>query len=546
MTKPFSTFNGYEVKDAQARTFIEQAHLNIFEYKHLAVLPEGVTDYNEADWTEAIKQAIKDAAATGEGGKPPIIYFPWFGTGEYKTKPISFIGYNNIHLKGGGAEIHKNNEYLYGDENKPTNHVRIKFIASGDVGFKTASTVNPYVSGTEYCHGITIENIWLCGNNLVKACVNGNYDFTLKNVRASQALENCVVLEDYTFPCYIHNCNFGPSEGNGIFVRGAQTTVFTLDNVNCNYNQKYGFVFEGGAHASIIDCSAQSNPGGGLLIHKRNDLYNGTDFLHGLLFTNFYTEHNGLHEANSPNYDGNYAVRITKTGTAPTQYPSQARGISFKGGSINHTAGAKALGLDDVFGLTMECSVNPSTDVCDYGNCIGLYMGNRSTYVDNPPDIWRYTNAYPLPDGATGSIHMNHNIVKKGRYHTVPFFKNGVTGDGEGLLNVAGMTGSLIGSCYPINKGSVVGVKVFATDQFNNTNGTIKVSICKQACSTIASGIIYWKQNFVTLSKAEKYKEVYFDFFEHYFSDPTAFGIRISWSGIEQATDVAVYLIVED
>jgi hypothetical protein len=188
---------------------VNQIYLNILDYKHLVPDVETLPSLNDGDWTEAIKQALEDASDFGETGKMPVIYFPWFGTGEYKTDPIDMIGYNNIVLQGGGAEIHKNIKYLWGDENRTTKYVRIHFITPADVGFKTASTVNPYVGEVEYCHGMTFKNLWLYGGNNVNKCINGNYNFTMENMFCSHALENCVVLEDFTYPCKIKDCNFG-------------------------------------------------------------------------------------------------------------------------------------------------------------------------------------------------------------------------------------------------------------------------------------------------------------------------------------------------
>ena len=539
----FDNINGlYSVCDSKSRELVRSMTTNIFDFvQYIEGYPN--VDLNEADWSNALNEAIK--SATSNTGTPATIFFPSYGNGEYKLKPFSLIGYNNLRLLGGGAEIHKNNHYLWDDETKPTKYVRLHFISHGEVGIKTASTENPYTSDTQYCHGITIENLWLYGANNVETVVNGNYDFTLKNCRISHGLQSCVTLEDYTYPCLIQECNFGPSSGHGIYVRGPMTTTFTINECNANLNNGYGYYFEGGSYATIKDCLSQSNKQGGLMINHRNDLYKGNDLFSNLLFINFYTENNGLYQVANTAYDGNYAFVIKRTGSPDTGKPYEARDIKFIGGSLEHSNNGKALNIDSAYGLYFEnVSCNTSTNLCNYNECQGLYFGNRATYIENIPYPWRTTLARNF-NGQAYSFKNEHVINKKGHVYTLAGVKENLSGSGEETLFIDGGTdrNNVVSTAYPIKGGSVIGMKIVS----NAKGGKFTLSVVGQPIATIGDGLRFQEIPKLTLDAPNNYNEIYFDFLEYPYTEPTALGIRLSWENITGSfVGCKCYLIVED
>lgn len=510
--------------------------LNILNYQNL-VPKENMADMIAGEWTAAIKQAIADASNFGESGKCPVIYFPWTGN-DYITKPIDLTQYKNLTFVGGGATIHKNLIFHHGDESTPSKYVRIKFIPESTqntgIGFKCASTENPLSSPDNMPHGFTFKNLWLYGNQSVQNCINGAQDIAISNCFCSHALSDGVVLEDYTFPCLIYDCDFGFNHGSGLYIRGPHTTVYSITEVNSNFNYKYGFKIEGGSQASFTNCLAQGNTLGGIYIAKRNDLYgSGVYYAAGLTFNNMYTEANGSNA-------NDYALRIESIGSA---VPNEFRNIVFNGGAINFSSPTKSMYLDAIYGLYMnnvQVDVSSANNTYGANGLTGMFLGQQPSYTFLNPINW-YSSSARLLNGDLFKYDNAHFVSRKGQTRYITYFKTTSAASEDTQLPIVGNSGNTLGSGIPVENGSLIAIGI----ESDATQGKIRALPVSCAINAINSGMSYMPQEYTELVAPANAVRTRYNFLEIPLRN-VFFGLRLQTYSVNVGCHIRIWAIVED
>lgn len=532
--------------DTEIETLNTASGENILNYTSFVPNRGVVANINLYDWTEAIKEAVR-VASTKTSKK---VIFPHIGMGEYLTKPIDFTAYKGITFVGVGANISANARYLWGDENKDTDFVRITFTESADYGFEFAKSKNP-VTPIEFNSGqFLLKNLWLNGNNLVQNVVNGNYSFTLSHMMITGGINDGVVLEDGTYPALIEDSQLGPNGRHGLFARGPITTSYFLNRVNSSLNGGYGYLLEGGSGAAFNDCLAQSNTQGGLKISKRNDLYGrlASNWLEKLTFNNFYTEGNGKLAVDDPNYEGNYALVIEGVGNTNVTNAIEPRYIKFINGSLNAGMNGGTYNIKRVYGLSFtETNVDHSKGKIDVTQSTGLKTTSVAT-KSNSIAPFPFNSSYQAKDrDTTLKVETNGGTIsKRGRIHAIPFKASAVTASYNKDMKIAYMSeigDGLFRQGYPIVKGSIVGIKLMA----RNGSGIITASVTKGAIIG-GSGQTWWISDTLALDTSKTISaEKWFEPLE-YLVDNSTVGIRISTtSNYTNDTPIIIgYLLVEE
>lgn len=284
---------------------------------------------SEVDNHDAIIAAIKAAKEMKVG----CVQFP---SGVIHTSPIEVKGASQLLFKGNSGRA-----YYYNDSDRGT---IIRAISQGYCLFQLCShednRVSPYGEWSSY--SVTIDGINFDGNNMVDHCVSGNWAFYFYNGNAKYAKSHGIVVEDYGYPVIIEKVISQHNGGAGILVKGPSTTVVTLRDVECQYNQGCGIRVEGIAFSTWSNVTLQANKGGGLVIQRLNESYNDPNnsnayFTYGLTIHNLYCEANGRDDDGKliPN---TYGVWIGCD--IPMQpYTGRPQHIKLVGGAVDDNSG---------------------------------------------------------------------------------------------------------------------------------------------------------------------------------------------------------------
>lgn len=426
-----------------SNSMISGAVANILDFGAVA---DGLTN-NHA----AIMAAIASVYAKGGG----TVFFP---QGVFATAPISLQGYSDIILQGQG---------MHYDLDTVKNATTIKIISAGVVGVQFCSTTNPTPSWTAaHC---VIENLTVDGNNFVDTCINGNYNFIARNVSVLNANNDGIVCEDLSYPLILSNVYSSRNGRHGCYVRGPKTTKFLFDYCRFDINDGYGLYIEGaGGGAHIKDCTIQSNKQGGVKIDWVGNLYVGSYFCGEMLFTNLYTEDNGLLSVSSPSYEGNYALLIdghdyTAGSTGRPYY------LRFVGGALNASVSGRAYNIKTAWTLDLgDIAVDHSLGDLPYPNAlnaVNVAMKATSAGVANKyPLIQSYGIADP--NGITPYQYFLGGISgSRGRVRVLEFYLPSIAAGATTLMKTP-LTASVANAIdgYPMLKdGSVLSVQLIAS-----------------------------------------------------------------------------------
>ena len=329
------TTNNDEVIDARRPFGAETAFTTVGErldFKDLQMRDLGVNirDFgggtDVADNHDAIMQAIDYAFNNNYS----YVLLP---AGEVKTSPISLEGYYHITLVGTASGYYSGQSLQTG--------TTLKIISAGDVAVKlTGSTL---ADGTTEWRAVSncIRGVKIDCSYQTQVGVNAAYNNNLFDVYVIKSAGDGIVTEAMTYPVKLSNVFAAYNQGNGFRSRAPYSTVYNLENCEFSRNDGYGMVVEGGATVSAINTTIQSNKVGGLKINfpDVSNFVNPT-WLHSLLFTNLYTENNGLLEATDPKYEGNFAVVISSESDVASNIP---RNIKFVNSAINQSSNGKTL-----------------------------------------------------------------------------------------------------------------------------------------------------------------------------------------------------------
>lgn len=425
---------------------VEEKLRDLINIEDFGAVGDGVTDC-----TSAIISAIAHAYSLGGG----TVHIP---SGVFMTDPISLQGFSNVTLRGSGGMW----QSITGKD-----QTTLRIRSAGDVGVQFCATTNPAPVWTAaFC---ALENIVVDGNNLVRTCVNGNYDLLINKCTIYGALEDGITCEDFTYPLKIIDTNSYFNGRHGVMVRGPMTTKFNFDGCRFDSNEGYGVYIEStGGYAHIKDCTAALNRAGGLKIKWVGDRpeYTGIDyFCDDLMLTNFYTEASGYAIPSDPHYDGNFAFKVEAPGTGwgVSQRP---KGIRFFGGALNPAVGGSTYKIDAVYGLEWNgTSVNHTTGVITSAvacNTIMTSPGASSLSIGSAPfpvlesaGISNQNPAYQTP-----FLEYRGGVIgTRGRVQAYEFYLPSITA-GASTLMVTAISAGLAtqNGFHMFQNGSVVGL----------------------------------------------------------------------------------------
>lgn len=289
------------------------------------------------DWKPAIIASLDYLKSIGGG----TLNIP---SGVFTTSPLDLRAYKNIKIAGCGLS-------------QPWSVVTtIKFISSGEVGIQFSETVFPNTSYS-YANQATdciLEDLVIECDNKVNVGVNANYSITLRNITVRRAIQDGIILEDYTYPVFLDKVESSFNGRHGLYARGNMTTKYFANRCEFSNNNGYGMYIEGGATSTFQDCLTQSNKRGGVKLFWNGDSNpNSISYVENLIFINHYFEANGTLSSNDPNYEGNYGLVITSTNktSAANKKP---RNIRFIQGALNASSQGKTYLIDSVYGLYFD------------------------------------------------------------------------------------------------------------------------------------------------------------------------------------------------
>ena len=508
-----------------------------------------ITDYEKLNekscdgnmiWNNALKAAILEASKYSN-----TILFPNINK-DYLFNPMSFEEFKDISgLKfvGLGSKIDENALYLWDDEKKPTNRVRITFCETGDIGFQFSDTTNPTPEWK--VSFVTLENLWINGDKKVNNCLNGNFGLFIKNCFISHAIFDGIVFEDYTYPANITHSQITANGRHGLYVKGPNTTVYSIDNTNFSLNGEYGAYIISGDTVSLNQVLFQSNFVGGLKIEKRNDFYVANSpyyYLNNIVLNQVYFENNNILTESDPKYEGGYPLKIGYKGTSNSKWQILPSAITLNQCALNSKSGVSYY-VDGVYGLFVDRgSINHEKSFFNIDNSTGFIaspVGTVVSFFDNIKGLHMEGYYHKDTNGTAYLVKSNQLIKKRGRYKTIVFsttLKNGL----QDLLpnDVSQTTGKPFG--YPVANGSLVSLKISVPTVENGA--TIIVGCGVKNISGENDGL-GWFGGQHTISKQATIIE--FELTKYLMVDKQI-GVKVECSGITNELPIIGYLEIED
>ena len=405
-----------------------------------------------------------------------------FGSGTYKTSPISLEGYRNIIISGNSPS-------------KPwLASSCLKFISEGSVGLQLSEE-----SGLGYTNevptwnaiNIHIKHLRIDCNKMVNTGLNCNFDVHLYDVLVDNAIDNGIVFEPQTYPVVLEKTTVRYSGKNGLYVKAPFTTVYNLKDCQFDNNDWYGMYIEDGNTCIISNLILQNNKKGGLKIENKDpSLYSHGVFLGNLTFINVYTENNGLLSETDPGYEGNRALYITSYDTTRYINLGKIPGLTF----INCSFNASKTGFKGVIeGVSTPFTVigPPLTSIVDTSKCGTIYAkqtDNTTLDLINEGHTDCKVHEISMNNETTGvcSFVGDGYIGKRGRMRELHFFleNSGISAGETKMMNTVNPV-----NYYPIlQTGTLYGINLFTPTA--PESGTLTVKIKYGYKTSISGGFV--------------------------------------------------------
>lgn len=398
-------------------------------------LPWVVVDWYDltggTDYHDAILAAVDAADALGI----PVL----FPSSSYDTSPVSFEGYNAVHLKGSGLDI-------------PSGQVTtINFLGSSGIGFQFSDTTNPsptWISSYSMVEGMFLDgggtpdgsNYYLSGG--IETGINYSRGMKIRDVAIRHFSSHGLIQED--------NCDVPEGElygvssqfngGDGHYVRGGATTIMRKTKCQFDGNNGWGLNIEGGAGVSHRDVTAQANKTGGLRIYYTTEHDNGTYPINisNQLFEDFYTEVN-----EGP------ALLIDSVDSSTSQAKC-ANQITFINSKINKGSGQLYANINRVYGVTFISTdlenATVGTDLLLGANAFAIeYNGKSFAPVNDLPTASDHFLSFYHRAGAPKGMHVNGGwYPERGRTQVYTFVIDDIAANSTALMDTV-LEGSLAG-----------------------------------------------------------------------------------------------------
>ena len=464
-----------------------------------------------------------------------------FGTGTYKTSPISLKGYSNIIIAGNTPSL------PWGTSSC------LQFISEGSVGLQlTEESGLGYANEvpTWSANNIHIKHLRIDCAKKVDAGLNCNYNAFLYDVTVDNARKDGVVLEPQTYPVVMERVTVRYSGRHGVFVKAPYSTVYSMKDCEFSRNDGYGLYIEDGNTSLFTNVILQGNKQGGLKIENKDpSLYNHGIFLGNLTFVNVYTEANGTLSTDDPNYEGNYAIYITSHDLTRHKNAGKIAGLTFMNCNFNSsTTGRQGLieGIADNFTVigpqfladtvdTEKCGTvfaTQSHDVIDkINNGNPVYEVNEVKYYNETTKIRAFVG-----DGYIG---------KRGRMRELHFhLPNGSINAGETVM----MKTVNPVDFYPVlQSGTLYGINILQGVQPAAGKLTFKI---KYGYKSTASGGFTGYINVgdaLELDSSKNYSSVSFPLLKYTVDKSFILGIEVSASAdyVPSASVGFTYLLAE-
>jgi len=414
--------------------------------------------------TAAILAAIDSVQAAG-GGE---VYFP---QGTFITAPLDLRNRTNVHLQGVG--------------HVPTLvNTTIKIISAGDVGIQFSSQENPMSSGelatcTTYS---SIKDIFLDANNLVTVGLNCNTALEMENVSVYRAIEDGIVLEDFSLACSLTGVRSILNGRHGLYIRGPESTLNTFKDCTFGVNSGYGMYFEGGSGLNFTGVVSQGNLVGGMKIYFADYSSEPNNFLGRMNFDTVHFEDNGKIGVGNPGYDGDYGVFIDSYDTSASAVLC-ASDIKFDNCLLGKSNSGDTLNINRVQGVFIDNTYIQGTygssiffgtnayDIMQFGPKI---IGSSYTDADNylATSAFKYSPFYQRTKGA---VFYGNWLSERGRPQTFTFYLSNIAQNTTALMeNPITAVLTSIGESYRMYKaGTVLGVRVYTDGPAGSRAGTL-------------------------------------------------------------------------
>lgn len=223
---------------------------------------------------------------------------------------------------------------------------------------------------------ITVDSIYLDGNNVASCGINMNSGIYLRNSFIRHFNEDGIVLENCTYPVSIEHVESSYNGRHGLYIKPLFTTCYNISNSEFNSNIGYGMVICGGEVSKFDNNIIQSNLLGGVKVQAVEGTSTYKSFLSHLCFINCYVEANGKIDEGDESYEGNYGV-IVKGLTGGRLFNGKIEGISFINCSINASKTGNQAYFYGTHGTAFINTV--ITNKIDYDNNIEFELTNLTT-----------------------------------------------------------------------------------------------------------------------------------------------------------------------
>ena len=167
------------------------------------------------------------------------------------------------------------------------------------------------VSGEAFQCGL--ENLVVDGNAIAQRGVVLNGASWLYNCGITNTVDYGVIYANYTNSASVDRCGITRNLGTGMWIKGAQTTVFSVTNSTLRQNAGYGLILHNGSNGKFDTIVVEANSIGGVLCYKPQE----TGLFQNITFNNVHVEANGKLDPTHPDYNGNYQCVIDSAGKSP-------------------------------------------------------------------------------------------------------------------------------------------------------------------------------------------------------------------------------------
>jgi hypothetical protein len=360
----------------------------------------------------------------------------------------------------------------------------IKIISAGEVGIQFSSRQSPMSSGelatcTTYS---SIKDIFLNANNLVTVGLNCNTALEIENVSVYYAIEDGIVLEDFSLACSLTGVRSILNGRHGIYIKGPETTFNTFKDCSFSVNNGYGLYLEGGSGLSFTVIGAQGNKQGGVKLFYKNFSPHPVNFFGRIDFNTLHLEDNGKIGVGNPGYDGDYAAFIDSYDTSASavlcvsdvKFTNSLFSRSSSGNTLNINRAQGVLITNSFVQGTYGSTVFFGTNAYDIMQTGPKIVGSSSTDPDNylATSPFKYS---PFFQRTKGAVFHGNWLSERGRTQTFTFYLSGIAQNTTALMeNPITAVLTSIGESYRMYKaGTVLGVRVYTDGPAGSRAGTL-------------------------------------------------------------------------